>query len=256
MAPDYKLSPIAVSANTQIFKNISFNFSSTFDPYAYRPYGGTAQYYFPTTSSTLTPLAFSPSIQGLRADEPYINQQYIRVPNLYAFQAGQGLLRMTNLQAYVSARFAPKKANKPKTSPNATDATMKAINSNPDLYVDFNIPWSMNVSYTFGLTKLTPELSQVVQALTLTGDLSLTPKWKVTIQTGYDFQFHSPTLTTIGINRDLHCWEMAFNWTPYSGNNFRSGNYSFDLRARSSILQELKLSRRRSFYDNGGFYGR
>ena len=256
LAPDYKLSPINVSANTQIFKNISFNFSSTFDPYAYRAYGGTAQYYFPTTSSILTPLSYSPSIQALNAEVPYIDQQFIRVPNLYAFQAGQGLLRMTNLQAYLSARFAPKQGKKPKTSPNASDATMKAINNNPELYVDFNVPWSMNVSYTFGLTKLTPVQSQVIQALTLTGDLSLTPKWKVTINTGYDFVFKSPTLTTIGINRDLHCWEMAFNWTPYSGNNFRSGNYSFDLRARSSILQELKLSRRRSFYDNGGFYGR
>ena len=256
LAPDYKLSPIAVSANTQIFKNISFNFSSTFDPYAYRAYGGTAQYYFPTTASALTPLSYSPSIQALNAETPYINEQYIRVPNLYAFQAGQGLLRMTNLQAYVSARFAPKQGKKPKTSPNASDATLKAINNNPELYVDFNVPWSMNVSYTFGLTQLTPKQSQVIQALTLTGDLSLTPKWKVTVNTGYDFVFNSPTLTTIGINRDLHCWEMAFNWTPYSGNNFRSGNYSFDLRARSSILQELKLSRRRSFYDNGGFYGR
>ncbi len=255
LAPDYKLSPIAVSANTQIFKNISFNFSSTFDPYAYRAYGGTEQYYF-GTSTTTTPLAFSPSLQGLRVDQPYSGQEFIRVPNLYAFQAGQGLLRMTNMQAYVSARFAPKQADKQKTSPNASEATMKAINNNPELYVDFNIPWSMNVSYTFGLTKLTPELSQVVQALTLTGDLSLTPKWKITISTGYDFQYKSPTLTTIGINRDLHCWEMAFNWTPYSGNNIRAGNYSFDLRARSSILQELKLSRRRSFYDNGGFYGR
>ncbi|GAB3949413.1 putative LPS assembly protein LptD [Spirosoma harenae] len=254
LAPDYKLSPISVNANTQIFKNISFNFSSTFDPYATRPYGGIAQYYFPTTTTVLTPLSYSPSLQSLQ--EPYLDQQYARVPNLYAFQAGQGFLRLTNLQAYVSARFAPKQADKKKTSTNASEATMKAINNNPELYVDFNIPWSMNISYTFGLTKLTPELSQVVQALTLTGDLSLTPKWKVTINTGYDFQFNSPTLTTIGINRDLHCWEMAFNWTPYSGNNIRSGNYSFDLRVRSSILQELKLSRRRSFYDNGGFYGR
>ncbi|WP_461126162.1 putative LPS assembly protein LptD [Spirosoma aerophilum] len=249
LAPDYKLSPLTVSANTQIFKNISFNFSSTFDPYAYRPYGGTAQYYFPTTA--ITPLSYSPSILAIQQE--YQNQQYIRVPNVYAYQAGQGLLRMTNLQAYVSARFAPKQADKKKSSPNASDATMKAINNNPELYVDFNIPWSMNVSYTFGLTQLTPVQSQVIQALTLTGDLSLTPKWKITVNTGYDFAFKSPTLTTIGINRDLHCWEMAFNWTPYSGNNFRSGNYSFDLRARSSILQELKLSRRRSFYDRGGF---
>ncbi|GAB3641816.1 putative LPS assembly protein LptD [Spirosoma arcticum] len=250
LAPDYKLSPISISANTQIFKNISFNFSSTFDPYAYRPYGGTPVYALPISNTPIPPISYSPLILDVAQ---YENQEFIRVPNVYAFQEGQGLLRLTNVQAYVSARFAPKQADKPKTSPNATDATLKAINDNPEVYVDFNIPWSINASYTFGLTKLTPIRSQVIQALTLTGDLSLTPKWKITVQTGYDFQFKSPTLTTIGINRDLHCWEMAFNWTPYAGNNLRAGNYSFDLRARSSILQELKLSRRRSFYDRGGF---
>ncbi len=250
LAPDYKLSPISVSANTQIFKNISFNFSSTFDPYASRPYGGTAQYLLPTATTPIPPISYSPL---LLVPTGYENQQYARVPGRYAFAEGQGLLRLTNIQAYLSARFAPKQADKKKTSPNASDATLKAINNNPELYVDFNIPWSINMSYTFGLNKLTPDISQVIQALTLTGDLSLTPKWKITVQTGYDFKFKSPTLTTIGINRDLHCWEMAFNWTPYAGNNLRAGNYSFDLRARSSILQELKLSRRRSFYDRGGF---
>lgn len=250
LAPDFNLSPIALSANTQIFKNISFNFSSTFDPYELRPYGGTPYYNLPTSTTPIPPTSFSPLI--LRT-VGYDNREFVRVPQSYAFTAGQGLLRLTNVQAYVSARFAPKQADKKKVSPNASDATLKAINNNPELYVDFTIPWSMNMSYTFGLTKLTPQISQVIQALTLTGDLSLTPKWKITLQTGYDFKLKSPTLTTIGVNRDLHCWEMAFNWTPYAGNNLRAGNYSFDLRARSSILQELKLSRRRSFYDRGGF---
>uniref|UniRef100_UPI001BAF897B putative LPS assembly protein LptD n=1 Tax=Spirosoma terrae TaxID=1968276 RepID=UPI001BAF897B len=254
LAEEYKLSPISISANTQIFKNVSFNLSSTFDPYATRPYGGTAYYALMAATSGAAAIPGNTYSQYLLQVLGYSDQQYARVPQVYAIQAGQGLARLTNLQAYVSTRFAPKQADKKKTSPNASDATMKAINNNPELYVDFNIPWSINVSYTFGLTKLTPEISQVIQALTLTGDLSLTPKWKITFNTGYDFQFKSPTLTTIGINRDLHCWEMAFNWTPYSGSNIRSGNYSFDLRVRSSILQELKLSRRRSFYDNGGFY--
>ncbi|WP_232541007.1 putative LPS assembly protein LptD [Spirosoma endbachense] len=253
LAPDYKLSPISISANTQIFKNVSFNFSSTFDPYASRPYGGTAYYALLAATSGSTAIPPDTYSQLLLRTIGYSDQQFARVPNLYAFQDGQGLARLTNLQAYVSTRLAPKQADKKKTSPNATDATLKSINNNPELYVDFTIPWSLNISYTFGLTKLTPEISQVIQALTLTGDLSLTPKWKITFNTGYDFQFNSPTLTTIGINRDLHCWEMAFNWTPYSGSNIRSGNYSFDLRVRSAILQELKLSRRRSFYDTGGF---
>ncbi|AQG82660.1 organic solvent tolerance protein OstA [Spirosoma montaniterrae] len=250
LAPDYQLSPISVNATTQIAKNISFNLSSTFDPYAFRPYGGTPIYPLPITG---TPLTYSPLL--VRPTDEFIEEtvQFERVPNLFAIQNGQGLLRLTNLQAFVSARFAPKRADKPKNSPNANDQTMKSINNNPDLYVDFDIPWSFNISYTFGLTKLTPKRSQVIQALTLTGDFSLTPKWKFTLSTGYDFQFSRPTLTQVGITRDLHCWDMAFNWTPFSGSNLRSGNYSFDLRVRSAILQELKLSRRRSFYDRGGF---
>lgn len=253
LAPDYNLSPITVSANTQIFKNVSFNFSSSFDPYASRPYGGTAYYGLPIALLGTEAVPGNTYSQSILRTLGYSNQQYARVPKLYAIQNGQGLARLTNVQAYLSTRFAPKQADKKKTSPNATDATLKTINNNPELYVDFTIPWSLNVSYTFGLTKITPEISQIVQALTLTGDLSLTPKWKITFNTGYDFQYKSPTLTTIGINRDLHCWEMAFNWTPYSGSNVRSGNYSFDLRVRSAILQELKLSRRRSFYNTGGF---
>jgi hypothetical protein len=175
--------------------------------------------------------------------------------NRYSVFAGQGLGRLTSLQAFVSTRFAPKKADAPKKSASASDATLKAINQNPDLYVDFSIPWTVNVSYSFGYTRLTPDQSAIIQTLNLTGDFSLTPKWKFTYQTGYDFQYNAPSLTTIGVNRDLHCWEMAFNWTPYAGSASRAGNYSFDLRAKSSILQELKLSRRRSFFDNGGFGG-
>lgn len=233
-APVYNLSNISVNANTQILKNISLNFSANFDPYAYRP--------FSTTASPNT-------------------VQYERVPT-YAIRAGQGLARLTSAQFYLSGRLVPKGADKPKKQVQGTDdASMRAINANPELYVDFNIPWSVNISYSYGYSLFAPgprEINgvrnfNVIQTLTFQGDFSLTPKWKFTFQSGYDIQFKRPSLTNIGINRDLHCWDMAFNWTPFSGSALRSGNYSFDLRVRSAILQELKLSRRRSFYDRGGF---
>ena len=246
LAPEYKLSPINISANTQIFKNVNFNISSSVDPYAYRPYYNA----FYNRYSNLTYLP-----ENVVRQSPLESSTSYPRTNQYAIFAGQGLARLTSLQAFVSTRFAPKGADKPKKSPNATDATLRAINQNPDLYVDFNIPWTVNVSYSFGFTRLTPDQSAIVQSLQLTGDFSLTPKWKFTYQTGYDFQYHAPSITTIGVNRDLHCWEMAFNWTPYAGSASRAGNYSFDLRAKSSILQELKLSRRRSFFDSGGFGG-
>lgn len=231
-APTYNLSNISVSANTQIFKNISFNFSANFDPYAYRE--------IIVTSTG--------------------NRQFERIPT-YAVNQGQGIARLTSAQFYLSGRLAPKGSDKPKKAAGVNDATMQAINANPDLYVDFNIPWSLNISYSYGYSLFAPGPREVdgvknfnvIQAITFNGDFSLTPKWKFTVNSGYDIQFKRPSITTVGINRDLHCWDMAFNWTPFSGSALRSGNYSFDLRVRSAILQELKLSRRRSFYDRGGF---
>ena len=232
-APIFNLSNISLSANTQILKNISFNFNANFDPYAYREINAT------TTG----------------------NRQFERIPT-YAVKEGQGFARLTSAQVYVSGRIVPKGADKPKKKvEGVSDATMQAINANPDLYVDFNIPWSINISYSYGYSVFGPGPREaggvknfnVVQALTFNGDFSLTPKWKFTAQSGYDIQQKRPSITTVGINRDLHCWDMAFNWTPFSGSALRSGNYSFDLRVRSAVLQELKLSRRRSFYDRGGF---
>jgi lipopolysaccharide assembly outer membrane protein LptD (OstA) len=221
----FNLSTINISANTQIFKTINFNFSSVFDPYA--------QINSPSASAPTT-------------------TNYIRVP-VYAYSKGQGLARLQSAQFSVGGRFAPKKADKPKQAAGVSDEAINAINKNPDLYVDFTIPWSVNVNYSLSINRYTPELSSVIQTLQLTGDFSLTPKWKFTFQTGYDIQANRPSLTNIGINRDLHCWEMAFNWTPFAGSAQRVSNYSFDLRVKSALLQELKLSRRRSFYDRGGF---
>jgi hypothetical protein len=84
-------------------------------------------------------------------------------------------------------------------------------------------------------------------------DFSLTEKWKFNFNTGYDFNFKATTLTTLGVIRDLHCWDMSFNWTPIAGNNLRASNYSFTLNVRSALLRDLKLSRRRVYYDVGGF---
>jgi hypothetical protein len=40
---------------------------------------------------------------------------------------------------------------------------------------------------------------------------------------------------------------MNINWTPFG----QYQSYSFDLKVNASILQDLKLSRRRTWYDRG-----
>ena len=48
------------------------------------------------------------------------------------------------------------------------------------------------------------------------------------------------TPTRLSIIRDLHCWEMRFNWVPFG---FQK-SYSFDINVKASILQDMKLSKK------------
>ncbi|MDZ7777313.1 MAG: hypothetical protein U5L09_17750 [Bacteroidales bacterium] len=50
--------------------------------------------------------------------------------------------------------------------------------------------------------------------LILTGAINVTDKWKFRLRSGYDFKQKSISYTSINIHRDLHCWQMSFNWIP------------------------------------------
>ena len=174
-----------------------------------------------------------------------------RTPDLMVGQ-GEGLARLTALNLSIGRRFAPAKAKDLKTSTNASEAQLKQINRNIDDYVDWNVPWTFSFSYQFSMNRMGLAAAQQISGLTFQGDLSLTEKWKFSMSSGYDFKYSGLTYTNMSVHRDLHCWE--FDWTPIASPFYgRASNYSFDLRVKSSLLQELKISRRRSFYDKGGF---
>jgi hypothetical protein len=83
------------------------------------------------------------------------------------------------------------------------------------------------------------------QSVTFNGDVSITKKWKLSVTSGYDFTTKEITLTSINVYRDLHCWEMHFNWVPFG---FRQ-SFSIDINVKSSVLRDLKLSRRKDWFD-------
>ena len=85
--------------------------------------------------------------------------------------------------------------------------------------------------------------SNITQSLQFSGDVSLTEKWKIGFSSGYDFVRHDLTQTNLNIHRDLHCWEMRVTWIPFG----RFQSYSLNINVKASILQDLKLSRRRNF---------
>jgi hypothetical protein len=114
-----------------------------------------------------------------------------------------------------------------------------------DTYVDFDVPWSINLSYSLNYSKPGSE-SSIVQTMNFNGDISLTPKWKISYQSGYDLQKKEFTMTSISINRDLHCWEASATVVPFG----TLKSFRFLIRVKSSVLQDLKYQKQKSWYDN------
>ncbi|TXB66670.1 LPS-assembly protein LptD [Vicingus serpentipes] len=204
LADSFNWSNISLTARTSIFKKINLNFNSTIDPYAL-------------------------DTNGTRVNKSHYSQE-----------GGLGRLTNANLAASFSLR-SKTSHKKEKESKFATEEELAYINSNLDDYIDFDIPWTLNIGYNVNYSKPQFEDSKrVIQTLNFSGDVSLTKKWKVGFSSGYDFQNHKYTYTTINIYRDLHCWEMSMQWVPIG---FRQ-SYTFTIKVKSSILQDLKLTRR------------
>jgi hypothetical protein len=90
-------------------------------------------------------------------------------------------------------------------------------------------------------------VSTYTQTLNFSGDVSLTKNWKVAFTSGYDFRNKGISVTSFDIHRNLHCWDFSLQWIPFG---YRT-SYFFTIKVRSSALQELKLTRRRDWFDQG-----
>jgi len=111
-------------------------------------------------------------------------------------------------------------------------------------YAVFDVPWTMRVSYNFNYSK--PAFTSLfTQTLSVNGNVSLTKKMAITYTSGFDFTRKEITMTQIGISRDLHCWEMSFNWIP----NGTMKMWNFTIRVKASVLSDLKYERRKDYHD-------
>jgi hypothetical protein len=129
---------------------------------------------------------------------------------------------------------------------------LQYIRSNPAEFADFNIEWSVNISYSLNFSRvLTTNLRSyktiVNSNLNLSGDFNLTPQWKVGMSTYYDFNGSGLQNVTAFISRNLHCWQMSIN--VYSG---QSKGFNITISPKSGLLRDLKINRSRYFY-NGAY---
>ena len=120
--------------------------------------------------------------------------------------------------------------------------------------VDFSVPWNFSLAYTLSFVSqyyanIMNYESDVVQTLSLRGDLNLTKNWKIAFTTGYDFESKKMSYTSLDIYRDLHCWERRFNWVPFG--YYKSWNFTINVKA--GMLQDLKYNMRNSYQDNQNY---
>jgi hypothetical protein len=240
-ADSLNLSPISISGHTGLFHDkINISFSGSLDPYVTQvrdsiSNGQLSKYtrqinrftwqdgrvpmltsFSFSVSGTLNPAAFHPSQNGDNNNGGY------------------------NTAARINALA------------NATAAqrqSLALLNSDPSAYIDFNIPWNLTLNYNFSYSNayLTSQRSNTIM---LSGDLSLTSKWKVQFNTNYDLKAGQlSSATSLAIYRDLHCWDLSIQWLPFG--YFKS--YNVTLRVKSAVLQALKLSKRSDYTSNANF---
>lgn len=226
-ADSFNVNNVNLTLRTRIFNNkVNINMTGTLDPYLY----------------LLDTIIFNENgaetVRQTRVNTLRLNTG----SGLGQFNSA-GLNVSTNLnpQAFQGARTEiPDESMSPEEQ-----AQREFIAANPNMFVDFNIPWNLRLNYTLRYSRTGFAQPTVAQSVTFNGDVSLTDKWKIGFQSGYDLEKKGFTNTSIDIYRDLHCWEMSFYWVPFG--NLQS--YQFTIRAKSSILQDLKLNRRRNWND-------
>ncbi len=216
-----KWTPIRMTGNTALFKRkVSLRFGGTFSPYAYYT---------------------DPS--GRKYE---INKAY--------WKTDRKPFRLTSFDFAVGVSFSSKQGSNTDKEGQlqlANDPTARLVDPTGfdpiayGAYVEFDVPWTFGLDYNFRYTKPYEE-HKIIQSLRVRGDFSLTPKWKIGLNSGYDFKTKKITTTNVNIYRDLHCWEMRVSMVPFG--KYRS--YSFHINIKSAILRDLQYEKGDTWYDN------
>ncbi|MGY5352660.1 putative LPS assembly protein LptD [Wenyingzhuangia sp. IMCC45533] len=234
-ADSFKLSPVSVTGGTTLFKKMNINFGASLDPYA-----------LVTNSSG--------------------NKQRV---NALSYKNGGPLFRLTSARFSTGYSFSSKDFNK-KEKANETEKTEETahdqdlfgeglantndrqlnngeesskVNRDEDLTLPqylSSMPWNLRISYSSVYSNNVGQSEITSNSLVFSGDIQLSPGWKVGASSGYDFVNQGFTYTNFRFTRDLRSWTMNFNWTPLGINS----SYYFFIGVKSSVLSDLKWDKR------------
>ena len=232
IADSFKLSNISMYLRSTLFEKINITAGANLDPYQRDSLGRPKKDY-----------AWS----GKKFSLGQITNGNVAVSTSFKSKPKDKKTDSTNNSAFANAQ----NNSRPLTL-EEQQAQLQYIRSNPAEFADFNIDWSVNISYSLNFnrtlaTDLRSYKTIINSNLNLSGDFNLTPQWKVGMSTYYDFNGSGLQNVTAFISRNLHCWQMSIN--VYSG---QSKGFNITISPKSGLLRDLKINRSRYFY--GGAY--
>lgn len=123
---------------------------------------------------------------------------------------------------------------------NRPDPNKDPVSDENDRY-NYAIPWNLNLSYTMTYANATRENEISSHSIMFSGDVELSPTWKVGVSSGYDIRNKGFSFTQLRFAKDLKSWQMSFNWTPFGVRR----SWFFFIGIKSNILQDVKYDKNR-----------
>lgn len=247
VADSMNLSTISLRGRTTI-KGVSINFGGTLDPYAVDSLGGRYNEFMWNKASgmsrlgrlTNANLSFGLSFKSKNKSEKKNGEGEEAAEESEEGKEGGGI------ETYVPDVEHDPMANGLGTGVDEFGNPIIFPGLNAPKYYDFNMPWSLNMNYSFSYSRPNPyRESKINQSVNLSGNMSLTSNWKISMTTNYDIQAKKFSFTTLNLTRSLHCWSMSFSFVPFGERK----SYSFTLAASSSMLRDLKVEKSKSWFD-------
>ncbi len=232
------LSDIRISGRTRLFGQFDVTYSSSWSPYAVDEDGRPIDKFLWETDKRLL---------QMNNTSWSLNFNYTLSSDMFGGEGGAG---NGNGQRGGQSGGVHTDGQNAMPGNGEDDPALPPPGSMPNGAIDYSVPWSLRFSYSFNYnSRVTrPERftdRDYLQNLNFSGDVNLTSNWRIGFSSGYNFEEKEITYTSIDVYRDLHCWEFTVNWIPFG---FRQ-SYNFTIRVKSSVLQDLKLSRRTHHLD-------
>ncbi len=108
-------------------------------------------------------------------------------------------------------------------------------------FYNYHIPWSLNLAYTVTYTNTARQDQITAHSIMFSGDVELSPRWRVGASSGYDLANRGFTFTQLRFNRDLGSFNMSVNWTPIGPRE----SWFFFIGIKANMLRDLKFDRNR-----------